>query len=391
MRKATRAALAALPLAFLASQAWAQQETLKIGAIVTLSGPGAAWGQAMKNAAELAADKANGAGGLEVGGRKYKVEVVAYDDKYQAGEAVTVANRLVFEDKVKFIIGPTGSAPTLAVQPTTEKNGVMTSTLGFTDKALAAAKPLSFRPVITTMEFAEPQIAWMIRNQGVKKAGGLFPNDESGQVIARDLDAAYKRHGGELAAKEFFERERVDFTPLLTRMLARGIDTIELDGNSPATAGLITKQARELGFKGKIVRTGGPATAELVTVAGKDAAEGMIVHAAIDPSLPSTRAYLDQYTAKYKVAPNGFSPAFYDFATMLFEAMRRAGTTTDATKVAGEMEKMRDFPGVLGKLNWTGKASYGIDRQMAVPFYVAEIKGGTETILARCTVADGCK
>lgn len=390
MNKALLASCVVLSLALPARHAVAQ-ETLKIGAIVTLSGPGAAWGQAMKNAAELAADKVNAAGGLEVAGKKYKVEVVAYDDRYQAGEAVTVANRLVFEDKVKFIIGPTGSAPALAVQPTTEKNGVLTSPLGFTDKALSAAKPLSFRPVLTTMEFAEPQIAWMIRNQGVKKAGGLFPNDESGQVIARDLDAAYKRHGGELAAKEFFERDRVDFTPLLTRMLARGIDTIELDGNSPATAGLIAKQSRELGFKGRIVRTGGPATAELVAVAGKEASDGMIVHAAIDPNLPSTRAYLDLYLARYKVLPNGFSPAFYDFASMMFEAMRRAGTTTDAARVAGELEKMKDFPGVLGKLNWTGKASYGIDRQMAVPFYVAEIKGGVETILARCTVADGCK
>lgn len=390
MNKAFFASCVALPFALLTLPAVAQ-ETVRLGAIVTLSGPGAAWGQAMKNAAELAADKANAAGGLEVGGKKYKVEVIAYDDKYQAGEAVTVANRLVFEDKVKFIIGPTGSAPTLAVQPTTEKNSVITSTLGFTDKALSAAKPLSFRPVLTTMEFAEPQIAWMVKNQGVKKAGGLFPNDESGQVIARDLEAAYKRSGGELAAKEFFERDRVDFTQLLTRMLARGIDTIELDGNSPATAGLIAKQARELGFQGKIVRTGGPATAELVAVAGKEASDGMIVHAAIDPNLPSTKAYLDQYTAKYKVAPNGFSPAFYDFTSMLLEAMRRAGTTTDAPKVAAELEKMKDYPGVLGKLNWTGKNSYGIDRQMAVPFYVARINGGVETILAHCTVAEGCK
>lgn len=384
-----RSAIAALPFALLTLHAGAQ-ETLKIGAIVTLSGPGAAWGQAMKNAAELAADSVNAGGGLEVAGKKYKVEIVAYDDKYQAGEAVTVANRLVFEDKVKFIIGPTGSAPTLAIQPTTEKNGVMTVTLGFTDKALAAAKPLSFRPVVTTLEFAEPQIAWMIKTQGVKKAGGLFPNDESGQVIARDLEAAYKRHGGELAAKEFFERDRVDFIPLLTRMLARGIDTIELDGNSPGTAGLIAKQSRELGFKGKIVRTGGPATAELVTVAGKEASEGMIVHAVIDPGLPSTKSYLDQYTAKYKTAPNGFSPSFYDFTGMLFEAMRRAGSTTDTPRVAAELEKMKDYTGVLGKLNWTGKAAYGVDHQLAVPFYVAEIRNGTETIRARCTVAEGC-
>lgn len=389
MNRVTLSAVGAMLFGAMTLQV-AAQETLKVGALVTLSGPGAAWGQAMKNAAELAADKVNAAGGLEVGGKKYKVEIVAYDDKYQAGEAVTVANRLVFEDKVKYIIGPTGSAPTLAVQPITEKNQVITSTLGFTNKALGADKPYSFRPVVTTYEFSEPQISWMIRTLGVKRAGGLFPNDESGQVIARDLEAAYKKNGAELAVKEFFERDRVDFVPLITRMLSRGIDTIELDGNAPGTAGLITKQARELGFKGRIVRTGGPATTELVTVAGKEAAEGMIVHAVIDPSLKSTVAYMDAYAAKYKTAPNGFSPSYYDFTNMLFEAMRRAGTVTDTSKVRGELEKLADFPGVLGKLNWTGKVNYGVDHQLAVPFYVAEIKNGVEVIRARCTVAEGC-
>lgn len=390
MTRFTLGALAAVLAGGFALQA-AAQETLKIGALVTLSGPGAAWGQAMKNAAELAADKINAAGGLEVVGKKHKVEIVAYDDKYQAGEAVTVANRLVFEDKVKFIIGPTGSAPALAVQPITEKNQVMTVTLGFTNKALAADKPFSFRPVITTLEFAEPQIAWLVKSFGVKKAGGLFPNDESGQVIARDLEAAYRKAGGEMVAKEFFERDRVDFVPLLTRMLARGIDTIELDGNAPGTAGLIAKQARELGFKGKVVRTGGPATAEIIGVAGKEASEGMMVHAVIDAAQPSTRAYMDAYQAKYKSAPNGFSPSFYDFTHMLFEAMRRAGSVSDTTKVRLELEKLKDFEGALGKLNWTGKANYGVDHQLAVPFYIAEIKNGVEVIRARCTVADGCK
>ena len=390
MNRVSQSALFAVLFGGMASHA-AAQETLKIGALVTLSGPGAAWGQAMKNAAELAADKANATGGLEVGGKKYKVEIVPYDDKYQAGEAVTVANRLVFEDKVKFIIGPTGSAPALAVQPITEKNQVLTVTLGFTNKALANDKPFSFRPVITTLEFAEPQIAWMVKTLGVKKAGGLFPNDESGQVIARDLEAAYRKAGGELSAKEFFERDRVDFVPVLTRMFARGIDTIELNGTSPGTAGLIAKQARELGFKGKIVRTGGPATAEIIGVAGKEASEGMMVHAVIDPAVPSTRAYMDMYASKYKAVSNGFSPSFYDFTSMLFEAMRRSGTVTDTQKVRLELEKIKDFNGVLGKLNWTGKANYGVDHQLAVPFYVSEIKNGVEAVRARCIVTEGCK
>lgn len=366
------------------------QETLKIGAVVTLSGPGAAWGQAMKNAAELAADKVNAGGGLDVAGRKYRIEIIAYDDKYQAGEAVTVANRLVFEDKVKYIIGPTGSAPTVAAQPITQKNKVITMTMAFTPKAIGPDKSFTFRPLATTVEFAQPQIDWVIKTLGVKKPGGLFPNDESGQAMSKDIETAYKKAGAELAVKEFFERDRVDFVPLLTRMLARGVDAIDLNGISPTTAGLVVKQARELGFKGRIVRTGGPATAELVKVAGKAATEGLIVHAPIDASQSSTKAYLDLYQAKYQVVPNGFSPSFYDGTSMLFEAIRRAGSVSDTEKVSEELARIRDFQGTLGALSWTGKETYGIDRQLNIPFYVAEIRDGVDVVRARCTV-EGCK
>ncbi len=374
---------AAFPLAV---QAQDTQE-LKIGALVTLSGAGAAWGQGMKNAAELAAMQVNQDGGLEVDGKRYKVSVVAYDDKYQANEAVTVANRLVFEDKVKYIIGPVGSAPALAIQPITEKNKVIVITLGFTAKALQADKPYTFRPNVTTAEVSQPQIDWLVKSQGVKKVGALFPNDETGHQIAQDLKAAYGTAGADLVATEFFERDRVDFVPLLTRMAARGIDTIELDGNSPTTAGLIVKQAREIGFTGKIVRTGGPATQEIVNVAGVESAEGMFVHTPINPELPSTKAYADLYAANYKHTMNGFSPAFYDGTNMLFEAMRRAGTVTDTEAVQKELAAIKDFEGALGTLNWTGQESYGINHQLNAPFYVAEVIDGKEVIRAACTVA----
>ena len=366
------------------------QDTLKIGALVTLSGPAASWGLAMKNAAELAADKVNAAGGLEVGGKKYKVEVVPYDDKYQANEAVTVANRLIFEDKVKYVVGPLGSAPAVAVLPMMQKNKVITTTMAFTPKALNADMPYSFRVVATTAEVSQPQIDWLVKNKGVKKAGALFPNDETGQAMSNDLETAYKKAGASMSVKEFFERDRVDFVPMLTRMFARGIDTIELDGNSPATAGLIVKQARELGFKGKIVRTGGPATADIVNVAGKAATDGMFVHTPLNPNLPSTKAYMDAYAAKYKSPMNGFSPSFYDGTNMMFEAMRKAGTVTDSEKVRNEMANLKDFNGALGVLSWTGKNAYGINQQLNLPFYVAEVKDGAEVIVATCNV-DGCK
>ncbi|WP_353235582.1 ABC transporter substrate-binding protein [Diaphorobacter ruginosibacter] len=379
----------AVALMCLAGSAFAQEE-LKIGAIVTLSGAGAAWGQAMLYATELAADDVNAKGGLEVGGKKYKVKVIPYDDKYQAGEAVTAANRLVFEDKVKYIIGPVGSAAALAVTPIVDKNKVVMLTLGFTDKALGKDKPFNFRPNLTTMETSQPQIDWIVKAKNIKKVGGLFPNDETGQQIAQDLEKAYSKAGAQLNAKEFFERERVDMMPLLTRLMAKGVDAIELDGNAPGTAGLIVKQARELGFKGFIIRSGGPATPEIVNVAGNTAANGMLVNTPVDPANAAVKAYSERYSAKYKKRMNGFSPAFYDGTHMLFQAMAAAGTATDTDKVRVALENVKDYKGILGTLNWTGAEVYGTAHQVSAPFYIARVQDGQEVIEATCSLA-ACK
>jgi branched-chain amino acid transport system substrate-binding protein len=377
-------ALAGLLLAATAAHA---QQVLKIGAVAGLSGPGAPWGQAIVYAGQLAAQDVNAKGGLEVGGTKYKVQIVPYDDKYQANESVTAVNRLIYDDKVKYILGPMGGASELAILPITEKNKVITMTLAFTPKSLGPDKPYSFRPVLTTTETAQAQIAWVVKNAGVKHVGALVPNDETGQQILVDLKKAYDKAGAPLKQAEMFDRSRVDLVPLLTRMIGNGIDAIDLNGNSPDTAGLIVKQARELGFKGLMIRSGGPATVQIVSVAGAAAAEGMIVNTLSDPSNQAVTAYAARYQKEYGKPMNGFSPAFYDMTHMLFDAMVKAGTVTDSEKVRQQLASVSHYQGIVGDVRWTGRAVYGIDQQIDAPFYLARVKGGKEVIVARCTIA----
>ncbi len=97
----------------------AEEKVLKIGAIAPLSGPGAPWGKALVQGVELAIDDIHAKGGLVVGGDKYKIELLAYDDKYSGKEAVDAANRLIFNDKINIIFGSIGSAPVNAFQVVT--------------------------------------------------------------------------------------------------------------------------------------------------------------------------------------------------------------------------------------------------------------------------------
>lgn len=377
--------VALLSSVFAVSSYSASAQTLKLGVLATLSGAGTAWGMAMQGAAELAAEDVNSKGGLEVGGKKYKVEIVAYDDHYKAADALTAFNRMVFDDGIKFVVGPLGSAPALALLPVSTENKVLTMTMAFTPKALSAEYKYSFRPVIPSDVFSDPQVKWVVDKLGAKRIGGLFPNDESGQQVGAANEAGYAAVGAKFVAKEFFERERVDFVPLLTRVLAQKIDAFELNGNSPQTAGLLVKQLRELGYKGPIIRTGGDATADLLKIAGKEATENVYVHQSINPDSGSIQSYTKRFETKYKIPLNAFSPFFYANVQMLFAAMQKAGTVTDTDKVREALLGLKDFDSVLGKVNWMGQAQWKSNQQLEAPFYVALIKGGAAHVVAKCT------
>jgi branched-chain amino acid transport system substrate-binding protein len=365
-------------------------EEVKVGALATLSGPGAAWGMAILSAAELAADEVNAKGGLSIGDKHYKVTVVSYDDKYKPTEAVTGINSLIYEDGVHFVVGPLGSAPLSAILPVTTENKVLTMTMAWSSVAMKKEYPYSFRPLLTSREVAMPQLKWILSKVHVKYVAILCPNNESGQATGGDALEAYKALGVPAVQLEMYESDRNDFSPLMTKLISQDIDAIDLDGSPPVTAGLIVKQARELGFEGAIIRTGGEGTADILKVAGKDAAEGLYVHQPINPDDPKIKDYVKRYAAKYKGDMNAYSPVLYANAQALFAAMEKAGTATDVDKVAQTMADMKDFDTVLGKVNWTTGRDYQLKHQFLTPFYVGQVSGGHVKIVASCTF-DQCQ
>ncbi|MCL4744158.1 MAG: ABC transporter substrate-binding protein [Burkholderiaceae bacterium] len=389
MRKRTVAVGILFATTFLSTAALQAAETLAIGAPLPLSGPGAAWGISMQHVVEMAAKEVNDAGGLKVAGKTYTLKVIPYDTKYQANEAVTVVNRLISSDHVKYFVGPMGSATLLAAQPLLKQNGAVAITLAFTPKATNPENPGIFRVSVGSQQMAMPQISWLVKHKNLKNVIGLVENDETGHAMEVDTARAYKENGVAYRT-EFFERNSVDFVSILTRALAGKVDAIELSGMSPTTAGLVVKQSRELGYAGLIVRTGGPATQEIVNVAGKKAAEGLYLHAPTNPSDPVLVAFKKKFEATYKHPMNGFAPFYYDGFNMMLQAMRTANTVDDTIKVRDAMASLKNFQGVLGKVEWTGAKTYGIDRQISVPFYIAQLRDGQEVVIAKCTI-DRCE
>jgi branched-chain amino acid transport system substrate-binding protein len=189
-----------------------QVDTLKIGVVSALTGPGSEWGLAMDGAAKIMAMEVNAKGGLKVGSKTYKVEVISYDDQYKAALAVTGATRLIEQDKVKFVVGPLGSAALLAVKPLWERNKMLAIIGSYTDKALDANTKYMFRACMTQVEYANPIVQWLKKNRpALKTIAELEPNDETGWFSQKLLKERYESAGYILTASELFERSLKDF------------------------------------------------------------------------------------------------------------------------------------------------------------------------------------
>jgi branched-chain amino acid transport system substrate-binding protein len=375
----------------IAAPAYSQQQELRIGGIGSLSGGGTAWGLAIMRGTELAIDDVIAEGGLKVGDQVYKPSLVMVDDLYSGNGGKAGAERLLYQEKVKFIVGPLGSPPALAtvgvLDEAREKDGIVAINLaGAAALGLLKNKykaPFNFVIANTNREFAPALVNWYKTNYpALKKVAIIAPNDAVGQTIVPTLIEAYKQAGIEVWF-EMFERGTKEFTPLITRMIAAGVNALDLDNNAPGEAGLLYRQAKQAGFRGMIWQTGGPGVLELQEIAGK-ASNGFLSYELYDADSPSGKKFVADYEKKYgKGVINGHTPIIYNAVKLLFEAMRRAGSV-DPVKVRDALEKLSGYdPGVLGATKWGGMERYGVAHQLELPFFVVEIKDDKSVIRAR--------
>jgi len=383
MRRTLVALLAVVGLAWAAAVA-AQSDVLKIGVVSALSGPGSEWGLAQDGSAKIVAMEVNAKGGLKVGNKTYKIEVISYDDQYKAALAVSGMTRLIEQDKVKLVVGPMGSAATLAVLPLLEKNKILAIIGAYSEKALDKDTKYSFRGFPTTIEYGPQIVAWLKKNKpNLKTVAHIESNDETGWASQRLLKGYYENEGYKMVTSEVFERNTKDFQPILTRVLTTKPDIFELGSIPSATAGLVVRQARELGFKGQFVKIGGPGVPQLVAAAGKEFAEGLIGYTAADVTKPYYKDLEAKYAKVLKPPMGEFVVYFYDAVNMLMNAIQKAGTVDDTDKIAAALEKETPYNGVLGPIRWGGMKAYGVNHQILTPVYIGAIKDGKQDIVGR--------
>ena len=357
-------------------------DVIKFGISTPLSGPAAPWGIPHKNAMELVFDEVNAQGGLDVNGKKYALEIVAYDHKYVIAEGVATVNRLIAKDGVKFI-SILGGAVVKANEEAVNENGVLNLPLAYAEGLVSPKNPLTFHsfpaPPETTTFWK-----WIKEHAPeIKSIATIAPNDDTGWWSIKIETNFAGKLGYRVVAKEFFERSVTDFNPVLLRILAHKPDIISVNASPAGSVGLIIKQARELGFKGRFIHIGQVDTSVVSNIAGKANVEGMWVHGFVQNPLPEkVKAWQARYTKKY----GEWNATSIDFANpgFAFVAAVNKAQSLDPKKI-GEALHSIEFDNLWGKAHFGGKGYYGIANQIIYSMPFSEVKDGVATLVVRLT------
>jgi branched-chain amino acid transport system substrate-binding protein len=357
----------------------AAEKVFTIGAIFPLSGRGATWGMAAQKAIVIKQKEVNARGGLNVGGEKYKIEIIWEDDKFVGATGRMAAEKLVNRDKVKFILGSQASAVILAVQPITERNKILFLVNSYSKDVLSADKPYSFRMVLTANEILQGMYPWLAKTYPQLKTVALIePNDPSGYPIEKDCQRVAAQNNIKVVFSQFYERGTSDFYPLLNKLILQKPDFIDFTGASPGDQALIVKQVRELGYKGKTFAGTTLNPPEFCKIAGQQNVEGHIsnTHDLLGAyTTEGQRKYYDDYIAIHGKPFDPVTPKYHVYLDILVQAIEKAGSL-DPTKVKETMEKIEEWNTIFGPTKFGGKEYYGIKRQIVTPVYISELVEG---------------
>jgi branched-chain amino acid transport system substrate-binding protein len=363
--------------------AGASAETLKIGVIAPLTGPGAPWGMAMAEGAKILASSYNAEGGLDVAGKKYQIEVIAYDDEYKSPEAIAVYNRLVYQDGVKYLAIAAGSS-TMAVKQYLGDDKIVGMTAGYVANEIDADSKYMYRMWGIPADYYPPLYSWLKTNTAERRVAIINPDDETARAMAALSESLMKSAGYTVLTNELYERSQKDFLPLLTKLIGVKPDIIDLGSTPPATAALLIRQGREFGYKGLFFVPGSTSWKEIVSTAGVAGAEGVITVLYVDPANEPYKRLAAEFKKSVGQEPNEALAPYSDGINVLIHAIQMSGDVNDTSRFEAGFEKALPMKSMQGEtMTIGGMEKYGIAHQINAVRYVGIIKNGEPTIVSR--------
>lgn len=320
----------------LACAGLAQAADIKFGVAEALSGGAAQYGVAIRNGLELAAEEINAKGGINGN----KVVLVIEDEQGKKEEAINVVKKLIFQDKVLMIFGPTLSNSMFAGGPVA--NGAKTVIFGTSNTAngITDIGPYVFRNSVMESDVLPVTIATAVKHYNIKKVAVIYGNDDaftkSGYDVFKTVLADRKLP---VTTTETYVKGDVDFKAQLTKIKVSNPDAVICSCLAEEAANIMT-QARGLGIKAPFIGGNGFNSPKLFETS-KLAGEGTFVGSPwsnTNPA-PANKAFVAQYVKKYDAEPNQFAAQSYDALYIVAAAMKDMKLSGD---VRADREALRN-------------------------------------------------
>jgi branched-chain amino acid transport system substrate-binding protein len=352
-------------------------EPIKIGSVLSVSGPAAFLGDPELKTLQLYIEKINAEGGVL--GRK--LELVHYDDGSDAAKANSFTKRLIESDKVDVLIGGTTTGATMAMAPLVEKASLPFISLAGAVVVIDPVKKWVFKTPHTDRMAAEKVFEDM-KKRGISKVGLLSETSGFGASGRKETQTVAAKYGITLVADETYGPKDTDITAQLTRIKsAPGVQAVFVFGLGQGPA-VVTKNYGQLGMSSlPMYQSHGVASDEYLKLSGK-AAEGvrlptpalLIANAlpAGDAQKSIVTGYDKAYKERYKMDPSTFGGYALDALNLSVDAIKRAGST-DHEKVRAALEATRGFVGTTGVFNMSPTNHMGLDLSA---FRMVEVKNG---------------
>lgn len=319
--------------------------TADIGVISYISGPGAAYGEAITNGLKLANEEINKEGEVEI-------NLVIEDSAGKQDQALTAAQKLMNSKNVTAIIGPTLSTEMNVVGPEADINGVPIMGTSTTAEGIPQIGEYVFRNSLPEALAIPASIDKAIEKYDAKKVAILYGNDDVFTKSGFDtMKKAAEEKGLEILTIETFQKGQSDYNAQLTKIKGLKPDLI-LASALYNEGAVIMDQARKLGIDVPFVGGNGFNSPEVIKIAG-DAANGLIVATPWygDKDDQKVQDFVKKYEEKYGKKPDQFAAQAYDALYIMAEALKNAGDA-DRDAVRDALAETKDFQGILGSFSF---------------------------------------
>jgi len=340
---------------------WGKEKPVKIGINAPMTGDIPKVGEGSKFAAQMWLEDIKAAGGLDIGGKKYPVEVIIEDNESKAASAVAASTKLITEDEVLAIVGPQSSKQAVPAGGTANDYKTPMISPWSTNPDTTSDRPFVFRGCFLD-PFQGPVIANFVKEEfGFKKAAVLYDvASDYPKGLAEFFKKAWEALGEDykVVAYESFTTKNMDFSSQLTKIVKSGAEVL-FTPQYYNEVSLIVKQAHELGWKNPIVGSDRWGSAETVKHCGKDC-YGLFFssHYAAAGAKGATKEFIDRYNKKYGYIPDDVAALTWDALGIVQKGIQDCGKLSgniekDRQCVRDAMAKIKEFDGITGKMTFT--------------------------------------